>query len=247
MGKLYVDQVLKIAAGEIGYREKATNAELDSQTANAGSGNYTKYARDLWEALPHFYQGPKNGYDWCAVFFDWCLYMACGDSQHAQDALCYTGPYGAGCGMSVMYYREAGRFWKRADADPRPGDQIFFGSESNVQHTGLVEAVSADTITTIEGNSSNMVRRVIYNRTNSRIYGYGRPKYDGDVAPDPSTDIPFTDVKPNQWYTDAAVWCWENGIVSGRTPTYLGVMENVTKGEVMVMLQKLYELIKGGG
>lgn len=62
-----------------------------------------------------------------------------------------------------------------------------------------------------------------------------------------AAENPFTDVKPNRWYTDAAIWCWENGIVSGRTPTYLGVNENVTKGEVMVMLKKLYELINGGG
>jgi hypothetical protein len=32
---------------EEGYIEKATNADLDSKTDNKGSGNYTKYARDI--------------------------------------------------------------------------------------------------------------------------------------------------------------------------------------------------------
>ena len=184
MGKLYADKVLAVAAAEIGYMEKASNAELDSKTANAGTGNWTKYARDLWAADPHFYQGPKNGYDWCACFVDWCLYMACGDAQKAQEALCYTGPYGAGCKSSVMYYKEAGRFHT---GTPLPGDQIFFHDPPS--HTGLVEKVEDGTVHTIEGNSSNQVRRRSYALGSSSIYGYGRPKYDGAVAPaDPASD-----------------------------------------------------------
>ena len=67
MSKLYRDEVLRVAAAEVGYMEKASNHDLDSKTANAGNGNYTKYARDLWEAVPHFYQGPKQGFDWCTT------------------------------------------------------------------------------------------------------------------------------------------------------------------------------------
>lgn len=183
MSKIYADAVLRIAAGEVGYLEKATNSDLDNPTGNPGKGNWTKYARDLWAADPHFYQGPKNGYDWCAVFVDWCVYMAANqDSTAAQSAMCYTGPYGAGCGSSVSYYKAAGRF---RYSDPQPGDQIFFGTDSNVRHTGLVESVENGTVCTIEGNSSNMVRRRVYNLSDENILGYGRPKYDGDKAPEP--------------------------------------------------------------
>ena len=35
-------QLVTIAEAEIGYHEKATNANLDSKTANSGKGNYTK-------------------------------------------------------------------------------------------------------------------------------------------------------------------------------------------------------------
>ena len=61
MGMLYRDEVLRVAENELGYREKATNRALDSKTANAGTGNWTKYARDLWNADPRFYQSNKNG------------------------------------------------------------------------------------------------------------------------------------------------------------------------------------------
>ncbi len=58
-----VDRVLATALAEEGYLEKASNSQLDSQTANAGSANYTKYARDL-DAVG-MYNGKKQGYAWC--------------------------------------------------------------------------------------------------------------------------------------------------------------------------------------
>ena len=40
-------EVVSIALSQIGYKEKASNSNLDNNTANAGSANWTKYARDL--------------------------------------------------------------------------------------------------------------------------------------------------------------------------------------------------------
>lgn len=42
-----IKRLIATAKAEEGYLEKATNAQLDSKTANAGSNNWTKYARDL--------------------------------------------------------------------------------------------------------------------------------------------------------------------------------------------------------
>ena len=50
MSKCYASAVLAIAAAEIGYHEKKSNSQLDNPTANAGSANYTKYARDFDES-----------------------------------------------------------------------------------------------------------------------------------------------------------------------------------------------------
>ena len=71
-------EVLKIAASQIGYKEKKSNKDLDSFTANAGSGNYTKYARDLY--IAGYWNGNKNGYDWCTSFVAWCIWKACGEN-----------------------------------------------------------------------------------------------------------------------------------------------------------------------
>lgn len=240
MSEIYAGNVVRIAIDELGYQEKASNKDLDSKTANAGTGNWTKYARDLWEAVPHFFQGPKNGYDWCTILFDWCVYMASGkDSKRAQEALCYTGPYGAGCGPSVAYYKAAGRFWPRlADGEklfiPKPGDQIFFGTESSVRHTGMVEYVDGGTVHTIEGNSGNMVRRRSYALSNPDILGYGRPKYDGDEPP--TEALPFVDVKKGSWYYDAVKWAWENGIVAGTDETHFSPNKACTRAEVLEMI-----------
>ena len=51
-----IDKVLSIARQEIGYLEKRSNSQLDSKTANAGSNNYTKYARDLYPSLQDGYK-----------------------------------------------------------------------------------------------------------------------------------------------------------------------------------------------
>lgn len=58
-------KVIAVAAAEIGYKEKASNSQLDNKTANAGSKNYTKYARDFDQKYPQWYNGKKNGFAWC--------------------------------------------------------------------------------------------------------------------------------------------------------------------------------------
>jgi peptidoglycan hydrolase-like protein with peptidoglycan-binding domain len=60
-----VSKVLAVAVAEIGYKEKASNSQLDDKTANAGSANYTKYARDFDKKYPNWYNGKKNGFAWC--------------------------------------------------------------------------------------------------------------------------------------------------------------------------------------
>ena len=75
-----VDRLLATARAEIGYIEKETNAHLDDKTANAGDGNWNKYARDL-DALGVVYNSKKNGYAWCDIFTDWCFIQTFGLEQ----------------------------------------------------------------------------------------------------------------------------------------------------------------------
>ena len=170
-----VNQVLSLARAEIGYHEKASNSQLDDKTANSGSSNYTKYARDL-DSVGYFFNGPKNGYAYCDVFYDW-LHYKCWGADMAMKVLCQPQrSLGAGCLYSAQYYKSAGRWHTNY---PEPGDQIFFTYASGeVSHTGIVESVNSGTVTTIEGNTSDQVARRSYSRSSNNIYGYGRPRWE---------------------------------------------------------------------
>lgn len=182
-GSCTAARLLEIAAGEIGYKEKASNSNLDNATANAGSVNWTKYARDLYAA--GYYNGNKNGYAWCDVFVDWCFYQLAGcDAAKAQALECQTGDLGAGCKYSLQYYQKQGRFYT---SNPQPGDQIFFQSNGTISHTGIVESVSGTTIVTIEGNASDQVKRINRKMNDGYTYGFGRPKFDSETSSSTST------------------------------------------------------------
>ena len=183
-----VSKVLAVAVAEIGYKEKKSNSQLDDKTANAGSGNYTKYARDFDKKYPNWYNGKKNGFAWCDMFVDWCFLTAYG-YENALRLLCQPEKStGAGCKYSARFFKKKGQFYT---SDPKPGDQIFFGSSMNdVPHTGLVEKVTKTKVYTIEGNTSNQVARREYALSSSKILGYGRPAYDTvSVEPQPVTPV----------------------------------------------------------
>lgn len=180
MTKFELQKVIDIALAEVGYLEKQSNSMLDDKTANAGKANYTKYAKELYEA--GYYNGNKNGYAWCDVFVDWCFYKAFG-KELGQELQCQTGPYGAGCAASAQYYKDKGRFFPD---NPQIGDQIFLGSKAKPTHTGLVYDVRGGRVYTVEGNTSGAsgvvangggVCKKSYPLNYNGIYGYGRPAY----------------------------------------------------------------------
>ena len=187
-----IKTVLALAASEIGYQEKASNAQLDDKYANAGHANWTKYARDLDAAL-NFYNGKKNGYDWCDMFTDW-LFLHSFGATIAMTMLCQPQRSGgAGCQYSAGYYQSAGR-WVTT---PQPGDQIFFYSGGGINHTGIVENVINGQVITIEGNSADQVGRHTYPLGASYIAGYGRPIWAAAAASgveyvEPTYEIPTT-------------------------------------------------------
>ena len=186
-----IDLVLNLARSELGYHEKASNSQLDDKTANSGSGNWTKYARDI-DSLRNFYNTAKNGYMWCDVFYDW-LFVKCFGPDLGRQMLCQPlNSAGAGCLYSVQYYKQYGR-WHTGS--PEPGDQIFFTyAPGEYSHTGLVESVSGGVVTTIEGNTSDSVGRRSYAIGSSTIAGYGRPRWElaADASPD-SSSFPSTE------------------------------------------------------
>ena len=179
---LDAEKLIAVAKGEIGYREKGSNKDLDDPAANAGGANWTKYARDL--AAAGYYNGNKNGFEWCDLFTDWCFYKAFGpDAQRIQ---CQTGPLGAAVPFSAGYYQALGRY----DRTPRRGDQVFFQENGALVHTGIVTEVTASRITTVEGNAGNRVAGRSYARTDEYIAGFGHPLYEGEEGGVPAAGFP---------------------------------------------------------
>ena len=255
-----VQRVLEIARAEIGYREKNSAAGLDDKAANAGSGNYTKYARDL-DAISGFYNGPKQGFPWCDCWYDWLLVKAFGPDL-ARRMLCQPeNSAGAGCYYSALYYRQSGRFH---DSKPEPGDQIFFTYQAGeVSHTGIVEAVSGGIVTTIEGNSSDGVVRRSYAYGSRTIYGYGQP--DWSLAADfkmsagtPQNDqqnhgIPGSDPPALDFQISAGTPQnnQQNHGIPGSDPpaekTYTVTLPELRRGDTGAAVERLQTLLIGRG
>lgn len=227
-----VQRVLEIARAEIGYREKNSAAGLDDKTANAGRGNYTKYARDL-DAIPGFYNGPKQSFAWCDCWYDWLLVKAFG-ADLGRRMLCQPeNSAGAGCYYSALYYRQAGRFH---DSKPEPGDQIFFTYQAGeVSHTGIVEAVSGGIVTTIEGNSSDGVVRRSYAYGSRTIYGYGQPDWSLAASVDADPEQAEEDPKP------------EPAPAPPAQKTYTVTLPELRRGDTGAAVERLQTLLIGRG
>ncbi len=224
-------KLIEVALAEVGYLEKATNANLDDKTANAGDKNYMKYGRDLKEL--NFYNGNKNGVAWCDVFVDWCFVKAFG--KEAALKLTYqptkaANNCGAGCKYSRSYYKNNGRLFD----NPQPGDQVFFYPSNGIggsviQHTGLVYDVDGTYVYTVEGNTSGAngvvangggVCKKKYKLSYNRLAGFGRPVWDTDVpvSETPVVEAPATPVEPVEttWAKTLTIDCQNGGKVNLR-------------------------------
>lgn len=204
----YPNTVIEIALAEVGYLEKKSNRNLDSKTANAGSANYTKYGRDMHKLYPSVMDFPAA---WCDAFVDWCFQKAYGVSN-AKGLLC--GNFDDYTPSSARLYANKGAW----GTDPKIGAQIFFKNSSRIYHTGLVYAFDSRYVYTVEGNTSGAsgviangggVCKKRYLRTNSKIAGYGYPKYDVEVintTTEKASDVKMPTIKKGSEGKAVKVW-----------------------------------------
>ena len=202
----YVKTVIDIALAEVGYLEKKSNRSLDSKTANAGSANYTKYGRDMHKLYPSVMDFPAS---WCDAFVDWCFYKAYGVAN-AKALL--AGDFNDYTVASAQLYKNK-KAWGNT---PKIGAQIFFKNNTRICHTGLVYDVDERYVYTVEGNTSGAsgivpngggVCKKKYLKTNSRIAGYGYPKYDEEkktTTKKKSNQIIAKEVVAGKWGNGAA-------------------------------------------
>lgn len=187
-GSNYASKVVSVAYAEVGksYYKKNTA--------------YASYFDNLRSSGKKWYNGCKNGYDWCDVFVDWCFVQAYGYSAAQSMTYQCENSCGAGCVYSAKYYGYTGsrannsHFISGANT-PQVGDQIFFYRSGNFNdsyaHTGLVVAVYGGYVYTVEGNTSSSlgtgysaVNEKHYKIGDSSIVGYGRPNFTASPSPD---------------------------------------------------------------
>ena len=160
-------KLISVALGEVGYAE--------------GADNWNKYA----EGMDPYYGWHVQNQPYCDIFVDWCFVKAFGAELAARLTCQPQGKFSALCSQSAQYYRDNGAWFQT----PELGDQIFFNVSGGINHTGIVTAVSGGVVYTVEGNSSDMVRRCAYGVGSAYIAGYGRPRWaavenaDGESAP----------------------------------------------------------------
>lgn len=176
------DKVIQEAKHWVGYLEKKSDAQLSDFKANAGSNNYTIFS--YW--YDQFWQYPNfrlQGDAWCAGFVSIVFIRALGKT--AQTRILPNFHY---CPTGVNTFKKRGEW---VTENPQPGDVIFFKNSSGVSnHVGIVSAVDAKRVYTVEGNTSSAagvvanggcVAEKSYALNYAKILGYGRPKYEEDV------------------------------------------------------------------
>jgi hypothetical protein len=158
--------------------------------AKAEAGYHEGYSGGHWNNIEKYApQVPglewAQGQPWCAVFVSWCA-MKAGASE--------LFPRTASCDVAGAFYRHAGR-WSDY---PAIGAQVFYGSTSDLNHTGIVYAYDDTYVYTVEGNTNDdgsregdgvyLKKRL---RRDSNLVGYGYPEYaDGIVSADPDYQPP---------------------------------------------------------
>ena len=152
--------------GKKPYLEKKSNAYLDDFTKNAGSNNYTKFARDV----NNWNQPGCQGQPWCAVYQFWKLVKVFGLTK----ALQIMGGGFYSCKNVTAHAKQKGTW----HTTPKKGALIIF---RNGSHIGSVNSYDTTYVYTNEGNTSSApgvvanggaCRNKKYKLTDSAIDGY---------------------------------------------------------------------------
>ena len=128
--------------------------------------DYTTYCKDM---------GYNYRIEWCACFISWLA-----EKLGITDII----PVDMSCNSQISKFKNMG-VW-HTDRNFQSGDIIYYdwdrlGDSRPADHVGIVEKVSGNTLTVIEGNNGNFpndrVRRREISSGSSLIFGYARPKY----------------------------------------------------------------------
>lgn len=158
---VYAKDVVRIARGEIGYREKGNN--------------WTKYAQEV-KSLNWAQNQP-----WCHTFISWLFQKAEARS---------IAPVTASCAAGVQWFKKQKRFNKSPRVGslvyygPNGGTHVELVVEV---HPDRIVTVGGNTSGSLNGkyfNGDGVYEKSVA-RNSSRIYGYGHPDYEPEKKAPP--------------------------------------------------------------
>ncbi|MEO6867358.1 MAG: CHAP domain-containing protein [Gaiellales bacterium] len=157
-----------MGGGPVGQRMVAlAQQELASNVRETHGNNESPRIREYRTATAGAENTPGP---WCAYFVSWL----------AQSAGAPIGAGGNGTGYVPTleaWGRQEGRYTAAGQGTPAPGDIaiINWNGRGVADHTGIVERVDPDgTVHTIEGNSSDTIKRREYGAGSAHVQGYVR-------------------------------------------------------------------------
>lgn len=204
-------------------REKVV-ATMRSWLGRKESDGSHKAIIDIYNAHKPLARGYKVKYtdEWCATTVS---------AAFIQAGLTEIAPTECGCGEMVKLYQALGCWVENDNHLPSPGDVIMYHWNDSgngdctgwPNHVGVVETVSGNTITVIEGNKNESVARRSLQRGQKYIRGYCCPDY-SKMAQEGA----------DAWA--AASWrkATTKGILDGTRPR-----DGVTRQELAVILDRL--------
>ena len=149
---------------------------------NEADGSHKKII-DVYNSHKPLARGYKLKYTdaWCAGFVS-----AVAVKTNCTDII----PTEVSCNKMIELCKGKGIWQENENYTPRVGDIIFYDWEDSgagdnkgqSDHVGIVEQVSGTTITVIEGNYSNAVKRRTLKVNGRYIRGYALPKYSGATS-----------------------------------------------------------------
>lgn len=156
------------------------NVAKDFLGTKEGSSNH-KHILDTYNAHKPLARGykVKLADSWCATFISF-LAIKCG----ATDII----PTEVSCGEMITLLKKKGIWEENDNITPKKGYIIMYDWDKKdawPDHVGIVESVSSNTITVIEGNKSDSVSRRTIGIGDPSIRGYGKPKYNAESNPKP--------------------------------------------------------------
>ena len=162
-------------------RKRIVNTAKSYMGTVGGSSNHSDILHFFNTVKPQGYTAKKTD-PWCAEFVSACAIQTFGK----KDAISYF-PLSASCPRMIVEAKAKSIFVERDSYIPKPGDFILYDwddkepkkeNKNSPDHVGIVEKVKDGTITVIEGNYGNKVKRRTIKVNGKYIRGFATPHYD---------------------------------------------------------------------